>query len=85
MSFQDVSATPLSALNSYLERLPARQAELKMLIAEAVSIPHMKKEDADNLISRWTKEAEVAVSNNNVKPASPGRLKMMGIGVIENG
>jgi mannitol/fructose-specific phosphotransferase system IIA component len=71
---------PLAAISAYLERLPARQAELKLLLSDAVSIPHMKENHREAAQSAWMRAAMIE-ADNSIKPASPARLKLMGIGV----
>ena len=71
---------PFAAIDAYLKRLPARQAELKLLLADAVSIPHMKENHRREAQNAWMRTAMVN-GGNEAKPASPAILKMMGIGV----
>lgn len=71
---------PIAAINAYLERLPARQAELKLVMSDAVSTPHMKERDRAATLKGWMRAAKID-ADANVKPASPARLKLMGIGV----
>ena len=70
----------MAAINAYLERLPARMAEYKLAMAEASTVPHMKKNDRKQTLDAWQKAANV-FSPQKAKPASPARLKLMGIGV----
>ena len=70
---------PLAAINAYLDRLPARQAELKLLLSDAVSIPHMKENHRREAQSAWMRAARISMES--AQTASPARLKMMGIGV----
>lgn len=72
---------PMAAMTAYLERIPARQAEWKLMAAEAVSLPHMQQSAGRALTNSWMKEAQVFMPRTSVRVASPGRLKLMGIGV----
>lgn len=71
---------PIAAINVYLERLPARQAELKLMLADVVSYPHIKKDAQDTSIKQWLREANANVVQK-AKVASPAILRLMGIGV----
>lgn len=71
---------PQTAISAYLERLPARQAEVKLMLSDAVSYPHMKKGDRQTAMRQWMKKAR-SRSDASVRPASPGVLKLLGIGV----
>jgi hypothetical protein len=71
---------PFETINAYLEKLEARKTETKLMMADLVSLPNMKKKDRVSLVNSWMKLLDV-ISPMKVKPASPGILKMMGIGV----
>lgn len=71
---------PIAAINVYLERLPARQAEMKMMLADVVSYPHIKQDKQERAMSRWFREASAYVVRK-AKVASPAILRLMGIGV----
>lgn len=71
---------PIPSINAYLEKLEVRFAEMKQMMADAASIPHMKEGDRKNTLNHWMKIMNVQ-SPTKAKPASPARLKMMGIGV----
>lgn len=71
---------PIAAINVYLERLPARQAELKLMLADVVSYPHIKKDQQDTAMKKWLREANANVVQK-AKVASPAILRLMGIGV----
>jgi hypothetical protein len=71
---------PIASITAYLERLPARQAELKLLLSDTVSIPHMKENARKQTLSGWMRVAQVFYSEN-ARPASAARLRLMGIGV----
>lgn len=71
---------PIASIDSYLQRLPGRMAELKMAIAEGASVPHMKQSGRSAQIKEWQREiAKYAGEPANV--VSPARLKLIGIGV----
>lgn len=72
---------PFPVITAYLERLPVRQAELKLLLADVVSLPSMKKGDRTSTINGWMRLASMALPDQRAKVASPGLLKLMGIGV----
>lgn len=74
-----MSDMPVAAINAYMVRLPARQSEMKLLLSDAVSIPHMKESHRQSALNNWMRMA--MISSENATPASPARLKMMGIGV----
>ena len=71
---------PMQAIEAYLTRLPARQAEMKLLMSDAISIPHVKESARNNMLAAWMRAANV-FTENAARPASPARLKLMGIGV----
>ena len=71
---------PIAAINAYIGKLEARKTEVKLMMADVVSLPNMKKNDRVSLVNSWMRLLNVT-SPTKVKPASPGILKMMGIGV----
>lgn len=71
---------PLASIEAYLQKLEARKTEVKLMMADVVSLPKMKKRDRENLVNGWMKYLNIH-SQAKAKPASPGRLKLMGIGV----
>ena len=80
LQFSEVAEMPITGINAYIEKLEARKAELKLLMADVVSLPHMKKHDRMSTVNGWMKLLNI-FSQTQAKPASPARLKMMGIGV----
>lgn len=80
LGFDDISNMPFAAIEAYLQRLPARQAELRLMVADAASIPHMKPEARRSVMRAWERIAE-EFGGATARPASAGRLKLMGIGV----
>jgi mannitol/fructose-specific phosphotransferase system IIA component len=77
-SFEDVANMPMSAISAYLERLPARQAEWKMLMADPIALPHMKESDRRAMVNSWN---TTMLKDAPARVATPAKLKMMGIGV----
>jgi len=80
IGFGDAAEMPMAAMEAYLERIPARQAELKLALADAVSLPHMKKNDRERSVREWERAANVD-SEQTARVAPRGLLKLMGIGV----
>lgn len=70
---------PVSAMEAYLARLETRKAEVKILLADVVSLPHMTKKKREATLKGWMKYLNF--EDAKPKPASPARLRMMGIGV----
>jgi len=48
---------PMAAIGVYMERLPARMAELKLAMADAASIPHMDKNARRSTVHEWERAA----------------------------
>lgn len=69
---------PLASIQVYLKELPARQAELKLVMAEVESLPNMKKSDREHMLKSWARAAGIKPA---ARKATPGILKLMGIGV----
>jgi hypothetical protein len=80
LSFAEIADMPFTAISAYLERLPARQAETKMMMADVVSYPHMKALDRQSALRGWMKQANARQPEQR-RPASPAALKLLGIGV----
>lgn len=70
---------PFTAIEQYLERLDARQAEMKLLLADAIALPYMKKGYQVMAMKRWMRAAKAR--DGQARPASAAVLKLMGIGV----
>jgi len=71
---------PIAAIRLYLNRLPALQASLKIMLAEVAVVPHLPDEARRKLLRRWEREA--AMYTEQSRPTSSvGALRMMGIGV----
>lgn len=71
---------PQAAISMYMERLPARQAERKLAMMQAVSIPHMNKKSRTSAVRALERQANENHASAGRKPI-PARLRMMGIGV----
>lgn len=69
---------PMNAIQAYLQELPARQAELKLMLAETESVPNMKPEARKSLLNEWMRIAGVKPA---VRKGVPAILKLLGIGV----
>lgn len=69
---------PMASLEAYLDRLPARMSELKMLMADPIILPHLKKEAQIKMMSQWM--TGISNSRSASKPV-PAKLRMMGVGV----
>lgn len=70
---------PHSAIQLYMEKLKKRQAEMRLMLGEAATVPHMDKDGR----SHWSKDIE-EILHGAVKPkivSSPGMFKAIGIGV----
>lgn len=72
---------PFSAIEQYLERLEARQAETRILMADVIALPHMEKGDRKAMTRRWERQARAREAKGQLRLASPAMLKLMGIGV----
>lgn len=77
LSFSEINAMPIAAIRAYLDRIPAIQAEQRLIVGDGASLPYMK--DPQRVIRNWQKIAYDGMTEKKV--ATPGILKMMGIGV----
>ena len=68
---------PMAAVITYYKKVPAKIAEKKLIFAEAISACFSKNPGA--IFKEWQKLAYGEAAKP--KPASPGILKLMGIGV----
>jgi hypothetical protein len=80
LQFSEIAEMPIASINAYINKLEARKTEVKLMMADVVSLPKMKKNDRVSLVNSWMKLLNIT-SQAQAKPASPGRLKLMGIGV----
>jgi hypothetical protein len=78
LGFADISDMPMTAFTAYVQHLPARQAEMKLILSEVESLPNMKPSARASLMREWMKAAEIEPT---VRKATPGILKLLGIGV----
>lgn len=77
LGWTDINVMPIAAIQSYIERIPRVLAIWKMVAGEGAVVPFSDKED--RLLELW---AETAFgSERNTEVATPGMLKIMGIGV----
>lgn len=72
---------PMIAIQAYMERIPARIAEMKLALSEAVSLPHLKDDERRDLMDAWKEQADI--QEMEAEPASPAVLRFMGIGVVK--
>lgn len=80
LSFADISEMPMAAIEAYMNRLEIRKTEVRLMLADVTMLPNMKKNDRVSIVNNWMKLLEITNQAKAI-PASPGRLKMMGIGV----
>jgi hypothetical protein len=78
LGFADMAEMPIASIQAYLERLPARIAEMKLAMAEAVSVPHLEADERRDLLESWQEQAHLREMEAEV--VSPAVLRMMGIG-----
>jgi len=71
---------PMAGIEAYMNRLETRKVEVKLMLADVTMLPNMKKNDRVSIVNNWMKILEITNPARAI-PASPGRLKMMGIGV----
>lgn len=73
---------PFSAIQAYLQQLPARQAELRLMIGDAASVPHWEKDTREG----WVREMIEQTGRKSIgeaKVAAPAALALRGIRVIK--
>lgn len=70
----------MPVINAYLDKLETRFTESKMMLADVVTLPHMKSSQRNATVNKWMKTLNMH-DPKAAKPASKARLKMMGIGV----
>jgi hypothetical protein len=68
---------PLSAIRNYMEYLPRRMAETRMMQGEAASVPYMDEERHE----MWNRQMREHFPES-AKPATPNRLSSIGVKVI---
>jgi len=76
LSYTDINAMPLSAINAYIERIPAVLAERRLVVADGASVPWMQ--DPERVLRSWF---DMAYGEVAAKPATPGELMLLGIAV----
>ncbi len=71
---------PLASIKVYIEHIPHILAERKVMLGNAALLPRIADPDAiSEIMDGWLEEAFGEVRRN--EPATPGMLKLMGIGV----
>jgi len=70
---------PLAMVEEYINKMPQIIAERKIEAASAASFPYLKQEDQQAMMDQWMRE--VNVDEVEHEAATPGMLKMMGMGV----
>ena len=71
---------PIASINEYLDKLEVRMAEKKLMMADVGMLPHIKSGDRNTTLKRWMRTANIqALATARV--ATPGQLRMIGIGV----
>jgi hypothetical protein len=68
---------PLAMVQAYLERLPARQAEMRLILLPPILAPHIKDRERQRMVGDWQRMAGIT------KPSRPAdaQLALMGIKV----
>lgn len=79
LGFAEISHMPLVAIRAYHQRLPSLQSELRLMLADAASIPHVTGQSRKRIIETWARIAFGAARKAPIAP--PALLGMMGIGV----
>lgn len=78
LSYSEIKdVMPLAAINAYISAIPAVLAEKRLIAADGACTPHMK--NPRSILRVWRRQAYGDL--NEAKPASPGMLKLAGIGV----
>jgi len=77
LGWTDINVMPIAAIQSYIERIPRVLAVWKIVAGEGAVVPYSDKDD--RLLEIW---AETAFGEQiTAEVATPGMLKIMGIGV----
>jgi hypothetical protein len=76
-SFSDINAMPIAAIKVYLERIPGILNLWKGVYGESALLPYM--EDWSDVMDSWY-ESVFGTEMASI-PATPGMLKLAGIGV----
>ena len=79
LSFRAVGDMPQAAITAYLMRLPAVQAEAKLLLFEVLQAALADRRGQEAALRRWRRQAYGEMERR--RPASAAILRMMGIGV----
>lgn len=68
---------PLAMITAYIDKMPQIIAERRIEAATAASLPYL--EDAKEVMESWMNEA--MMEEAEPEAATPGMLKLMGMGV----
>jgi hypothetical protein len=78
LPWSEIKSMPFSAINLYMDRLPMRIAEIKMMMGEAAKLPHMDEDGR----REWARNInDVLRKDKPQKVSSPAMLRKAGIGV----
>lgn len=70
---------PMSAIKAYMEQLKKQQAQSRIILGEAASLPHMDEEGRNN----WSREIDEILQIERKVISSPAMLRSIGIGVYK--
>ena len=70
---------PLAMIEAYMERLPARIAEMQLALAGPASLPHMDEAGRRKTLDQWQTQAEGG--ERKAQPVYGAQLALIGIGV----
>ncbi len=76
---------PTTAIWAYLERLPGLKAEMRLMMAEATSVPHLKRADRRTLLRQLSEQMAAKRTAPVKRVVSRGQLALMGIGYRKEG
>jgi hypothetical protein len=68
----------MTMIRSYLEELPARRAEYRLMLAGPLRLPHMERDDQRRLIRNWERAAGI---ERKAQTASRSQLAAIGVKV----
>lgn len=76
---------PLATVQAYLDQLPGMQADLRLALAEVVSLPYMNERTSRSVVERWEREAvgeTLETQQRRMTPTSPVLLQQAGMRVV---
>lgn len=76
LGWTEINAMPLAAITVYFERIPNVLALKKTITGEGAILPYTK--NWNSILRNWTRSA---FGESSAVKATPGMLKMIGIGV----